>query len=143
MTLVGEAPGRVGDARRVLAGRCGQRLARLAGLTDAEYACLRRRNVLARWPGAAAGGGARFPLTEARRAASAMHLRGTVLLLGHRVAAAFGIRAPYFAWSVRGAAQIAVFPHPSGVNRYWNSAAAARRAAAFLRAALDMDPRTG
>lgn len=50
-------------------------------------------------------------------------LRGRlVVLAGKNVARAFGVRAEYHEWLVSPGCRAVVVPHPSGVNRWWNSA---------------------
>jgi len=64
-------------------------------------------------------------------------LRGRwVLLIGQGVARAFGVQAGLLEWVEREGAWLAVVPHPSGVNRWWNELRNVERAAAFLRGCL-------
>jgi uracil-DNA glycosylase len=131
--LVGQAPGRLGGAR-AFAGdkRSARRLAELVGARRASD-FFRTRNLLQAFPGKA-GKGDRFPMAEARAAATKMRLRGTVLFAGKKVAAAFGCSsAMYFEWRRRGGFRYAVVPHPSGVNRWWNDPSNRERARAFFR----------
>ena len=95
--IIGQAPGRQGTGEP-LSGKAGRRLAALCGLDlDAYLARFQRVNLLPVFPGKA-GKGDRFPLPPAREAARALlpTLEGRrVVLLGGRVAAAFGLhRAP-------------------------------------------------
>lgn len=137
--IVGEAPGRGGG--HVLAGRCGALLCAAAGL--GSYAELvraaRLENLLAFYPGRE-GRGAAFPrataAVAARRVLVNLEPASTIVMLGHRVAGAFGVRADYFAWVRLGSSRAAVFPHPSGLNRYWNVPENRRRASVFLRGVL-------
>ncbi len=150
--VVGEAPG---DPRTRAAGgrpfdsrtRSGRRLAVLLGVDEVAdaYPVL---NLVDRWPGRTAHGAA-FPrgLASARAAALWYDLpSGDLLLVGKRVAAAFGVSEEYLRWEDvtridgrrRRTRRVAVFPHPSGVNRWWNeprNAAAAARFARSLRRA--------
>jgi hypothetical protein len=136
--ILGEAPG-PGGGHDILAGRIGRLLCAAAGIPGyADLARLARlENLLDCYPGSAWKGSA-FPRDAARAAAvlRVPRMSGTVLLLGHRVAAAFGVRAAYFTWGRIGRARAAVFPHPSGVNRWWNDRENRRLAAAFLREVL-------
>lgn len=96
-------------------------------------------NLLGRWPGPQ-GKGSAFPLAEARAAALALDVAGRarVLLAGRRVAAAWPWRAPsdYLRWEAGpGGVLLAVIPHPSGVNRWWNEPEHRDAARRFLRAA--------
>jgi uracil-DNA glycosylase len=66
-----------------------------------------------------------------------------VILLGERVAAAFGMASlrPYQLTQTAGPA-VAVMPHPSGLNHHWNEAANVRRAERFLRKVMGTAGRT-
>lgn len=60
-----------------------------------------------------------------------------MLLLGYRVAAAFGVRREYFARQKIGTATAVVVPHPSGVNRWWNDSENVRRMERFMRGLVE------
>lgn len=112
-------------------------LAALAGITpmrfDELFECT---NVLSEWPGRSDNGkNDVFPMDRAIPAAKALlpKLEGRkVVLLGQRVSAAFDVREPIFQWVSRGFAwrghddivtvtcHLAVSPHPSTANRWWN-----------------------
>jgi uracil-DNA glycosylase len=140
--LIGEAPGRTTVDRPPFHGRGGRLLAELAGVERIEEA-FEPMNLLRRWPGPAGGKGSAFPLPKAREAAEGIAplLRGRrTIFVGRRVASAFRLaRLPYLTW--RGAfalgvpAMVAVVPHPSGVNHFWNDPASVELARAFLREA--------
>lgn len=140
LTIIGQAPSRTSDPRRALRGRSGAALARLLGIDPAALGLvIRRRNLLSAFPGRV-GKGDRFPLAAARRAAARVRGRRLVLL-GYGVAAAFGVprRTPPLVWVWLDGAhprRVAIIPHPSGINRWWNAPANRRRAAAFLQAAV-------
>lgn len=138
--VVGQAPGSRSDPGLPLSGRCGDRLAALAGIAPEEF---RRRfeltNLLDRFPGKASKGDL-FPLEEARVAALRMLLQGRlgarpVVLLGLNVEWAFGLAAdvPVLEWRPRLAVRIATCPHPSGVSRWWNDPANEADARRFWR----------
>ena len=109
-------------------------MAKLLGTTqDRMLAGHDFANVLGRWPGRGIGGD-KFPMLEATVRAKAMWplLEGrVVVLLGHNVARAFGQRKfAYFENYVVMRPEnpssvlvplMAVVPHPSGINRYWNT----------------------
>jgi uracil-DNA glycosylase len=140
ITIIGQAPGARNGKRRAFEGRSGDRLAEAAGLRG--HAELRRRadvtNLLRRFPGKSGRiKGDAFPMRRARRAARIRKLEGVVLLIGRGVARAFDVDAPFLRWVRRGDARIAVVPHPSGVNLWWNSAENRRRARRFLRRLFD------
>ena len=139
--VVGEAPTERSSGWRCAPGSAPSRLARVAGV-DVEEAATRSRwrNLIDR-PTARLAKGRSFPAARAKVAARrvAAQLAGfkCALLLGRRVAAAFGLRgAPMLRWMSLGGARVAVVPHPSGVSRWWNEAPNRRRARAFLRRAL-------
>lgn len=155
MTLfvVGEAPG--DPATRAAGGRpfdsrtrSGRRLAELLGVEEVAdaYPVL---NLVDRWPGRTAHGSA-FPRGLARSRADALWFdlpAGDLLLVGKRVAAAFDVSVAYLCWESvtryrpTGTAEVrygrrravAVFPHPSGVNRWWNEPTNVVAAARFAR----------
>lgn len=147
LLLVGEAPSRTGRAepKYALTGSVGKRIAEMAGLSMNAY--LRRServNVFDRWPGSN-GKGSEFPRIEAKLRASRLaktFYGRTVLFVGIRVAEAFGYAsAPILAkhefvgsrgW-IYPPFQFAVVPHPSRVNRWYNSKRNVGRASAFLR----------
>jgi hypothetical protein len=132
--LVAEAPAR-GRNRAALDGSAGDRLARHAGLAGrAELLdAFDAWNLLARWPGGE-GKGARWPLDLARRSAARHPLRGVAVLLGGRVARAYGLHGlEMWTWHAlpRGA-WVAVIAHPSGVVRTYNEECRRRAAGRVL-----------
>jgi hypothetical protein len=67
-----------------------------------------------------------------------------VVLLGQKVATAFDVRHPHlFVLCQTSGPAMAVMPHPSGRNRYWNEPAHIARAEQFLRGLLLTARRTG
>jgi hypothetical protein len=141
--LVGEAPCRRRN-RAALDGPAGDRLARMVGMNRAEL--LERFdavNLVGRWPGAQ-GKGAAWSWQGARRAAARRPLRGVVVLLGGRVARAYGLDGlGWWTW-VRGPRYVAVvISHPSGVNQLYNSPVAREAAGRALRGALALAARVG
>ncbi len=136
VTTIGQAPGPNTPKSRPLRGDSGRRIAKLMGLDlDAALELLRPRNLLREFPGKAEKGDA-FPAAVAREIARRSRLRGDhVVLLGRHVAAAFGAaREPYLGWFKLRGRWAVVVPHPSGVNRWYNSPANRRRARRVLRA---------
>lgn len=141
--LVGEAPSRQHGA---FAGPWFDRVARMAGLADAEALRGRVEHVnLFSEPRPRQGRGSSFDPKAARRLALelAPRLAGKrVVFLGRRVSGAFGVlrvtpSLTWFAKAVEGVElTVAVLPHPSGVDRWWNSRMNRLRAVDFLRAAL-------
>lgn len=139
VTLVGQAPGRLGESLPAFGGRAERLLSFLSGMPPGE---MRRRvrivNLLPIWPGKNGKGDA-FPIEEARAAAGRMRFSrsGLVVAAGWAVARALNIEAHDFLelvpWRGRNAA---VLPHPSGINTWWNDPENRERAAEFLRKAF-------
>lgn len=144
--IIGQAPGPNTDPREPLSGRCGARLADLCGLSVPEFMMLFDRiNLIYRFPGKA-GKGDHFPIHVARRRAIWMMMQGRlsqgpVILLGQKVADVFRFRCDPVMTMIKSPVAphgMAMFPHPSGVSRWWNeprNVADARRC--WRRLALD------
>ncbi len=145
--VVGEAPNRggYGSTDRPEGWPCEIfATGRLA--TVGDIARFERVNLLDYWPGAA-GAGSAFPMGEAR--VSARRLLGAtegdreLILVGTRVAQAFGLRRDHYEYLTWFARQggfgrlVAVCPHPSGLNRWWNNDENVRRAREFFMTVLD------
>ncbi len=146
--IIGQAPAQHDDPSQPITGRTGRKLASLMDMSFEEYQCtFDRANLLDEWPGRRnMGVGDAFPLEEVRRSAYSLwstYLGVTscqydwVLLLGRAVENAFGGRKPmpWMKWELimPQAMKVAVLPHPSGVNRWWNETANKRAAKRFLR----------
>lgn len=131
-TIVGEAPPRSGGGP--FEGDAGRRLRRAV---RRDLADCRLVNLLNAWPGPDGAKGDAFPVDEARLAARRVRFNTPVVLLaGHRVARAFGLRVGYLEWTTLRGRRAAVLPHPSGINRWWNDPRNRRRASRFIREAL-------
>lgn len=150
VVLIGQAPGGVGDPRIVLGGRVGRRMAALAGCTLERFLeATQRWNLIEHFPGRLAGGDA-FPILEARRGARMIlwRLHGrVVVMVGIGVARCFGVRGEPATWRLRQIgfpdplaadprfvveATVAVLPHPSGRDRWYNDPGNRERAARLL-----------
>lgn len=145
--LIGESPSKAETpADQALAGRIGKRLAQLLGLSESDYfATFDRVNLLPAFIGKRPGeAAAKWPAQEASIAADQMRTSGLlsarplVILFGTRVAAAFGVQSEWFAQTSLplgddAQATVIVVPHPSGANRWWNSAANKKQAQKFFR----------
>jgi len=131
---VGQAPGDPACPRSQ--GRSTQRFLRLLGLTPTAYQRLFHwQNLLDSFPGKAGKGDA-FPLAAACVVAMTFPLAPVTLLLGQRVAQAFHLPPVYFQWHAVRGCQVAVIPHPSGINHWWNTPAHRETFTRFMRALL-------
>lgn len=151
VVLMGEAPPAKHDVNvgEPLSGRSGRILADCCGVDLwAFMQAFERRNLLRAFPGLAPGGkGTLWPKDLARDAARRVIaerlLEGRrVVFLGGRVLDAFASWVPLLRnqerlrWVDLGAFEVAVAPHPSGVNRWWNDWRHREQAKAFWRDAL-------
>lgn len=150
--LLGEAPGRNYDDAPAFSSKSGQRLTALLGQDVRElFWCY---NLLDKWPGKSSGKGAAFPAEPAEIMAKRIcrtlvrrHLaygaEYRIILAGKRVAKAMKMRpeTPYLSWeslwltstmSPCEGITVAILPHPSGVNRWWNDPQNEARAKEFL-----------
>lgn len=137
MSIVGEAPSESSQrtGARPFHGASGKFLAKLfrVDCVESVEVDVVFQNVLQKWPGRGYAGekGSRFPMKQARKRASGVELHPVTILAGRRVAKAFGLDdVPYFSWvkcvgvradkTLFGPFAVAVIPHPSGTNRFWN-----------------------
>lgn len=140
--FIGEAPSR-STARpggAPLVGESGARLAAWAGLSRAEFRrraeCVNLFNALpVRW--------SRRDARDAARLLPPVGGRRFVVLLGGKVVDAFRLSAagwPEFTPHPRSPLGVQTYwmPHPSGLNRYWNSPTHVRWAETFLRMVMDV-----
>lgn len=146
LLFVGQAPSRTSDPSRPFSGQCGKFLAELLGTSQEDMLAKHDFiNVLDTWPGKGLGGD-KFPMAEAKQAAMGKLdlLRGkTVVLLGANVARAFNVSEFRYLgiYEIRSrenvldivASPVTVIPHPSGVNRYYNSVENKLTVSKFLR----------
>lgn len=119
--VVGLAPARKNPLGPALdaSSRFGKVLDRIEARTGARFD---RRTLLPAPLGRPEEGADFYPIA-ARSAADALDTAGgtgLVLVLGRGAARAMGLRAPLLAWSVWRDLPALVFPHPSGLNRWWN-----------------------
>lgn len=121
--IIAEAPG---ERDAPPDGPTWAALAELAGVRDVRQ--LGRPATLLGFP-------CRPRPAKLRAFAAAVPLEGQIVLLGRRMAAAFGAskRKP-LEWQEMGGAMVASFPHPSGANRWWNRDENRAAAVTFLRA---------
>jgi hypothetical protein len=129
LILLGEAPG---DGDEPPTGRSWTRLAELAGVQDVRQLG-RPANLAGYWPDYKTKKRG-IPPGRLKRLAQEYPLKGRVLLLGRRVSTAFGLKGPYLRWAEMAGAQVAIFPSPSPINRYWNDSKKLEGARAFLKA---------
>lgn len=133
--LVGQAPSENGDPGRPMTGRSGFRLAEMAGIDKRELklrflARFEKRNVLNYYPGSN-GEGDVFPMEEARQRGKYLAVElspRTILACGKKTTEALTgapAEAVHYFQLLMGDESSSSFvipiPHPSGVNRWWNS----------------------
>jgi uracil-DNA glycosylase len=142
--IVGQGPsGNHPRGARALEGKRGSgvKLAKLCGMSNQELLTrCRTANLLSDWHGKN-GKGDKFPFEPAMKAAEAIlndwQAFDKLLLLGANVAAAFGLKKlELFKWHTVRGKLLAVIPHPSGINRWYNSEANRKKAQEFLRQTL-------
>jgi len=113
-------------------------LAFLCGISIPEYLnTFERINLLRDWPGKQGKGDAFF-LDEAKKVADRIQLKGRmVVLLGKNVAKAFGVsQLPWMTWAELRDGRVAVLPHPSGLNLWYNVLENSKRAQKFMKYVL-------
>lgn len=140
LLLIGQAPSRTSDPTRPFssAGRSGRRLIALSGLSEEEFfARVQAINLVDQWPGRKANGhGDAFPPLTDKDVWFRLDASRRVILVGravaHRLLGGKGSVMPYLRWE----AGVAILPHPSGLNYWWNDPSHVRAAKRFLRAAL-------
>ncbi len=137
--ILGEAPGR-GDGE-ALGGAAARMLTRVLELDVADHddpreVLLERfdlENLLSEYPGGQ-GRGAAFPRALVITTVRDRPLKGVTVLLGARLAAAYGI--PFWGeWRHTSTTPTAAIPHPSGLNYLMNRKDVRERAASVLRSA--------
>jgi uracil-DNA glycosylase len=149
--IIGQAPARGNDGLRPFAGKSGARLAQLAGLGDTGdvlWPNFDLLNLMKQWPGKNGTKGDDFDMGEARAAVEdiliglAVRPPSYILLMGRKVETAFRIKKlPYLErYALKRKPldrhRVIVFPHPSGINHWWNDAENAARAARVMRGVL-------
>ena len=138
--LIGQAPGRRGDAYRPLEGKVTKKLAGLAGVSVEEWLDrTERTNLLDEFPGKAGKGDIwNTELLRKKAEQVELHLVGrTVLLLGRNVARAFGlVELPWMTWVEEFGAKVSVIPHPSSIVIWWNALENREAVAVFLKGML-------
>lgn len=132
--FIGQAPNSSGDGTSLLTGRCGRRIAACFGLSWFRFLRCRRVNLNASF-GGKAGKGDAFDRQEGRRTVAALMpmLPQKVVLLGKSVASCFGVRGDFLATCAVNGSRFLLFPHPSGVSRWWNDPRNRRKAARAAR----------
>lgn len=150
--LIGQAPGPNTDPELPLypvpRTSAGGRLQQMMKLTRAQYLKnFERINLLNEYPGTHKRDD-KFPIREARLAARTLRplLAGrSVVLVGRNVARAFQLDIPFHVWGhlqarracvlnkTSGLSRVAVVPHPSGRNHWYNKAENREEAANFWR----------
>jgi hypothetical protein len=144
--LIGHAPSRTGR-EPALHGAAGARLAELAGLSPENwYNLVDTVNVFRTYQGGDEAGDY-FPVGKARTRTASLRRRwadrAEILFVGRAVAQAFGFGelAPCVWRELTPTQRVALIPHPSGRNRWYNDPSQRAQLAAFLRALFA--PQTG
>jgi len=142
LLMIGQAPGRKGDAGDPLGGRNAKRLAKLAGLSyDQFMGQTDRVNMFDEWFGKEGKGDAWDHEIAMERASQMKHdLSGRrVVFVGKNVARAFGEDMDFLEWKYSNEldAEIAVIPHPSGIVQWWNDRDNRKAAGEFLAASFE------
>lgn len=123
MLFMGQAPGPRGIRQFPLKG-LAPKLGEIFGIGAREFLKQDRFNLLNEHRGKS-GKGDYFPLAEARESADQwkplLPSWDRIVLLGMGVARAFGLK-PKYGLARLGGKIVFVFPHPSGVNLWWNHA---------------------
>lgn len=136
LVIVGEAP--TTRASIVdLTGMTSRRLVGLSGLTREVFVQVAARINLVESPQPMIGGGRGFDRVAGRIRAAELTRRFTgrrLMLLGRRVSSSFGLDGEYLSWELvrPWATLFCVVPHPSGMNRWWNTPENRFRAGVFL-----------
>jgi uracil-DNA glycosylase len=139
--MIGEAPSKNEHVPQPLSGRVGKRMAECCGLTLEEFLDFFERTNLLKERQDTKEKGFEFDSVAAALEAEKLwhdgvtfHNDRVVLLLGHRVATAFGAANVYLIEQHLGTrAKVYVLPHPSGVNRWWNESANVKTMNEFMR----------
>ncbi len=137
--LIGEAPSKNEATPRPLEGRVGKRLASCCNMTLGEFLDHFDRVNLLSVRQDTKEKGFEFDLRAAKISAEVLRQSfkegQIVLFLGGRVAEAFGVHGPYFEHRVVNqiGTEAYIFPHPSGISRWWNDPANKQQAAEFMQ----------
>lgn len=141
--IIGQGPSKSGEGRPPLEGQfgSGKKLAELSGVTiEKMHELADCVNLLDSWHGSN-GKGDHFPMKLAREKAPAVQKLWQnyerVVLLGSNVAEAFRFESEPLTWQKMEDCSVAIMPHPSGVNRWWNDEQNKADAAAFLRSVFE------
>lgn len=130
IAIIGESPGPNSEGA-LLESRSCERLAQLLELDYIEELTTLARMItlLGFNPDGS------FPLRICTLVARSLELSETNVFLGYQVAACFGLNADHelLTWYVLpGGEEVAIFPHPSGKNRWWNDPQNVAEAKGFL-----------
>lgn len=142
--IIGQAPARGNDGMPAFHGDSGARLARLAGVGTKGEDLLYHfdtMNLLPTYPGRKNKGDV-FDMKAAKLAAGIVihdlshQPPRKILLMGRKVRRAMGLNGQ---WMYLGPGQfhwghwVYIFPHPSGINRWWNDPVNYAAAEKFMR----------
>src|SRR5215467_12943239 len=134
--IVGQAPSRLGDPRKPLAGPNGRKIARLAGMSYDELIACRRKHLNTHYSRKRGKSNA-FNRAEGNSNAAKVLLDWRVeriVLLGKNVARCFGFPDLPFLAEIRiYGRRFLICPHPAGTNRWWNERRNEQRARQLLQ----------
>lgn len=149
--LIGQAPSKGTEGKTPFSGESGRRIEGMAkidaGALSGHYAL---RNALDYYPGGAKGKGDAFPSEPAREGIQQLveQVKGTevdrLIFVGRGTANAFALDPDsvggYLQWFRTAATGprvwLAILPHPSGINRWYNETENRLAAALFLQTEL-------
>lgn len=128
--LIGEAPTQTGTYPFDADTYSGRRLARLAGRPRSPFEA---DNL---FPYTLTGPWSAPKAREAADSVRADRPGRNLILAGRKVADAFGVPHQILTWYEKDGRLVAVLPHPSGLNRWYNDPANFHRAELFVRRAM-------
>ena len=128
--FVGQAPGRSGNPDEPLSGTVGRKLSDMLGVSYSDFMRFSRENLNYEFS-SKSGKGDRFDATVGKfKAEQIEKVELDIVVLGEKVARCFRLGWCPLGYIRFGACRFLMLPHPSGINRWYNSArnrTAARR----------------
>jgi uracil-DNA glycosylase len=145
--IIGQAPARGNNGKLPFAGKSGSQLAKMAGVGNSgddlpgHFLLV---NLNAKYPGKNKKGD-QFDKVEGVETAEKLKAEllkfspSLILLMGRKVEKCWGFKRPnpYLQWIEWEHHRVAIFPHPSGVNMWYNDPLNRTKATLFLRRCLE------